>query len=256
MRQHVFSVLPIVVIVYILFHSPVTACSRISDGQDLPDKELLFQVSTMKALLDGKFDGEMTFGELRGHGDFGIGVMNKLDGKMIALDGEFYQIKVLGGAFPISDFMKTPFAVVTFFDVDESLVIGDGPVSFAAMTRKLNNLIVNKEIFYAIRIDGEFRMVKIRSVPPQNKPYRRLNKVLRTGQKIRNLENITGTMVGFWYPRYVGGINVPGYHFHFITKDRSKGGHVLDCRLINGEVRIDRITQIHIELQQKQARLK
>jgi acetolactate decarboxylase len=23
---------------------------------------------------------------------------------------------------------------------------------------------------------------------------------------------------------------VPGYHFHFISKDRTRGGHVLQCR--------------------------
>jgi len=235
-------------VVSFLFGGFLFAENRTFVGQDLPDRETLFQVSTMNALLSGVFEGDKTIGELKKHGDFGIGAMHRLDGEMIALDGEFFQIKHVGWAFPVSDLMKTPFAAVTFFDEDEFLTIEDGPVDFAAVRKILDDLIVNKDIFYAIRIDGEFEFAKTRSVPSQKKPYRKLDEVLKNEQKIRDLKNVEGTMVGFWYPRYVGGINVPGYHFHFITKDRTRGGHLLDCSLIKGEVRIDRITQIHIEL--------
>ncbi len=236
-----------VVLAFFLLSSPVAALNGIADGQDLREKDTLFQVSTMSALLSGAFDGDRTFGELKKLGDFGIGVMHTLDGKMIALDGEFYQIKVLGQAFPVSDQMKTPFAAVTFFEEDDSLIIENGPVSYARLKKSLANLITDKTFVYAIRIDGEFAFAKTRSVPSQKKPYRRLNMVLRTGQKVKEFENVEGTMVGFWFPRYVGGINLPGYHFHFITKDRTEGGHLLDCRLIKGEVRIDRKARIHIE---------
>ena len=217
-------------------------------GQDSPDRETLFQISTMNALLAGAFDGEKTIGELKKHGDFGIGATDKLDGEMIALDGEFYRFNVLGQASPVSDFMKTPFAAVTFFDGDESLAIENGPIDFSTFRKSMDAMITNKDIFYAIRIKGEFESLVIRGVPAQKKPYRKLEEVLRNRQKITDFHNLKGTMVGFWYPRYVGGINIPGYHFHFITKDRKRGGHVLDCRLINGEIRIDRTRKIHIEL--------
>ncbi len=240
----VFSIL----LALFLLNSPVAEPGEVFIGQDLCEKDTLFQISTMSALLAGAFDGDKTFGELKKLGDFGIGMMHTLDGEMIALDGEFYQIKVLGRAFPVADQMKTPFAAVTFFEEDESLIIENGPVGFASLKKALDNLIADKTFVYAIRIDGKFAFAKTRSVPSQAKPYRRLNMVLRTGQKVREFENVEGTMVGFWYPRYVGGINVSGYHFHFITKDRTAGGHLLDCRLIKGEVRIDRKDRIHIEL--------
>ena len=44
----------------------------------------------------------------------------------------------------------------------------------------------------------------------------------------------------FRSPAFVkGGVNVPGYHMHFITKDRTQGGHVLECRTQNVSIEID-----------------
>ena len=37
-------------------------------------------------------------------------------------------------------------------------------------------------------------------------------------------------------PAWVGGLNVPGYHRHFLSDDRTVGGHVLDCRAREGRV--------------------
>ena len=52
----------------------------------------VYQSSTINALLEGVYDGDMTYGQLRRHGDFGIGTFNALDGEMIGFDGRFWQI--------------------------------------------------------------------------------------------------------------------------------------------------------------------
>jgi hypothetical protein len=44
------------------------------------------------------------------------------------------------------------------------------------------------------------------------------------------------------------GLNVSGYHFHFITADRSAGGHVLGCKLAGGELYIDHEGDLQLEL--------
>ncbi|MCA1738575.1 MAG: acetolactate decarboxylase, partial [Actinobacteria bacterium] len=38
-------------------------------------------------MLDGNYDGELTFAELGARGDFGLGTFDALDGEMIGLDG-------------------------------------------------------------------------------------------------------------------------------------------------------------------------
>jgi hypothetical protein len=58
----------------------------------------LYQTSLMSALLEGIYEGEVTYGELREHGDFGLGTFNQLDGEMVGFDGIFYQIRSDGSA--------------------------------------------------------------------------------------------------------------------------------------------------------------
>src|ERR671914_2354086 len=76
----------------------------------------LFQTSTVDALLEGKYEGDVSFAELGDRGDFGLGTLVALDGEMIALDGSFYQVKADGRAYAVDGGTRTPFAVVTFFE--------------------------------------------------------------------------------------------------------------------------------------------
>ena len=103
------------------------------------EPHVLFQASTIGALLDGAFDGDLTFAELAEHGDLGLGTLNRLDGEMIALDGEFFRADVDGAIHPISPGAKTPFAVVTRFEaeVDERL---EGELSHDALLAHLDAL--------------------------------------------------------------------------------------------------------------------
>jgi acetolactate decarboxylase len=248
MKRKTIPWIALLVVVACFLNCTHPATQTIASEPETIDREMLFQTSTMQALLAGSFDGNKTVGELRNQGDMGIGVFNGLDGEMIALEGQFYQVKEDGQAFSVSDQMKTPFAVVTFFDVEYVLLIENGPTGFAALRKSLDTLITDKNVFYAIKIDGEFASIKIRSVPAQQKPYRKLLEVIKNDQKIQDLKNVKGTMVGFWFPVYSGGINISRYHFHFISKNRKRGGHVLDCTLRKGTVAIDLTPKIQIEL--------
>src|SRR5436190_10893345 len=89
--------------------------------------DALFQYSTINALLTGVYDGDMTFGELRRYGDFGLGTFNALDGEMIALDGRYYQVTADGAVQPVRDDMRTPFAVVAHFHPGASQTLKNVP---------------------------------------------------------------------------------------------------------------------------------
>src|ERR687898_1314058 len=80
------------------------------------EPHVLFQASTIGALLDGAFDGDLSFAELAEHGDLGLGTLNHLDGEMIAIDGEFFRADVDGNVTPVPPEEKTPFAVVVQFE--------------------------------------------------------------------------------------------------------------------------------------------
>lgn len=202
------------------------------------DRETLFQVSTIDALLQGTYDGSMTFDELATHGDTGIGCGDRLDGELVGVDGEWYLIKADGHAYPVAGSATTPFAAATFFDPEMRIAIAE-PMNLTEFGRYLEAELPSENLFYAIRVDGTFPRVVTRSVPIQEKPYPRLADVT-ANQTVFTFENVTGTLVGFWTPALAGGINVPGYHLHFITDDRAAGGHLLEITVPEGcSVQID-----------------
>ena len=206
----------------------------------------LFQTSTIDVLLDGNYDGDVSFAELGERGDFGLGTLNALDGEMIALDGRFYQVKADGRAYPVDGRARTPFAVVTVFEPDIHQTLA-APMDFRALCEYLDRVLSGELGCCAIRVDGHFDRVKTRSVPRQRKPYPPLVEVVEN-QPTFELRNVQGSLVGFRFPHYAQGINVAGYHFHFITEDRSAGGHILDCRLARGELRVDHEADLRLEL--------
>ncbi len=210
------------------------------------EPHVLFQASTIGALLGGAYDGDLSFGELRSHGDLGLGTLNGLNGEMICLDGCFFRADAAGGIHPVKDAEMTPFAVLTQFGptVDERI---EGAASFAELGARLDQLAPEGAGSFAVRIDAEFELIHARSVPRQSPPYRPLAEVLAK-QSVFDLHEVEGTMVGFRFPSYVEGIEVGGLHLHFISADRRRGGHVLDSRSASLRVRIDASDQLHVEL--------
>ncbi len=216
-----------------------------SNSQDVR-KDTLYQVSTIDALLQGVYDGVLPFENLEQQGDFGIGTVDKLDGEMLALDGNYYQIKSDGIAYPISEDMTTPFATVTFFEADKSFKL-QGPVNLTEFEQKLDSNLPSENLFYAVKVEGNFSYLKARSVPKQEKPYPKLAQAV-SKQSIFEFKNVNGTLVGFKTPEFAKGVNVPGYHIHFITENKSAGGHVLDFELENGKVSFDTTNNFFMEL--------
>jgi acetolactate decarboxylase len=206
----------------------------------------LFQTSTIDALLDGNYEGDISFAELADQGDFGLGTFDALDGEMIGLDGAFYQVRADGRAYEVGKQMKTPFAVVTFFEPKEILPL-TSPIDNAALFTYLDKVAGDRATCHAVRVDGFYRYVKTRSVPRQHKPYPPLVEAVKH-QPTFEFRDVWGSLVGFRFPDYVQGLNVSGYHFHFITEDRSAGGHLLECRIARGELSVDHESDLRLEL--------
>jgi len=198
--------------------------------------QTLTQYSTIDALLNGMYDGNLTLTELKQHGNFGIGTFNHLEGEMLILNNHIYRIQFDGKVIePNLDSVKTPFSNITDFLPTYSFSVKN--INFPELKQELDNRIGTKNHFYAIKISGQFNSVKSRSVPKQEKPYLPLASVI-SKQAIFNFNNVSGVLVGFRSPNFISGINVPGYHFHFITDDRSGGGHLLGIKILKAKVEI------------------
>jgi acetolactate decarboxylase len=190
------------------------------------------QFSTIDALMQGIYDGPATFAEVKRYGDFGIGTVNHLDGEMLALDGVFYQITGDGKVHVIPETAKTSFATVCFFKAEKASSVPK-LTSYKALQAWLDQQLGSKNYFWAVHLHGTFPTMKVRSISPQSPPYRPLAEVAKS-ESVFEYRSVTGTLVGFRSPPYIKGINVPGYHFHFLSDDKTFGGHVLGCSVLQG----------------------
>ena len=141
------------------------------------EPHVLFQASTIAALLEGAYEGDLSFAELAEHGDLGLGTLDGLDGEMIALEGRFYRADVDGNVAEVAAETKTPFAVVAGFTPSLDLEL-DGALEHDELLAELDRLIPADAVSCAIRIDGHFELVRARSVPRQSPPYRPLIEVV------------------------------------------------------------------------------
>jgi acetolactate decarboxylase len=208
---------------------------------------VLFQASTIGALLDGGYDGDLSFAELAEQGDLGLGTLNGLDGEMVAVDGRFFRADVDGRINEVDPSERTPFAVVTEFEPSIEATLGEG-LDHAALLAALDELAPEASgVTCAIRLDGRFELVRARSVPRQSPPYRPLGEVV-ADQHVFELAEVEGTMLGFRFPAWVEGIEVAGYHLHFIDSARGRGGHVLGSRSSGLRARLDPSSDLHVEL--------
>lgn len=203
----------------------------------------LFQVSTSSALVEGVYQGAVTVGVLRRHGNLGLGTFELLDGEMVVVDGEFWQVKSDGSVQAVSDEVLTPFAAVTDFEPDATTFL-DECEDLAALTGCFDRLRGSANVFYALRVDGVFEYVKTRAMckTMEGVPLA----MAASTQPEFEFRDIEGVLVGFWSPEYAKAFNVPGYHLHFLSKDRQRGGHLLACR--GARLRLELQSEVNIQV--------
>ena len=224
--------------------SAILALSLLSIAK--ADESRLFQYSTIDALLAGDYDGDISLFELAKHGNFGLGTYNRVDGEMILLDGVFYKVKGSGKVELANPEEHSPLAIVTDFKPDTSLELAEAK-TLAELEAKIDTSLMNKNLFYAIRIEGDFEGMTTRAIYPQDKPYKPLAEVSKT-QSVFNIGSSKGQLIGFRSPAFVKGFNVPGYHWHFLASDHHSGGHVLALHLLTGHAQVATISAVEIKL--------
>lgn len=240
----------------------------------------MYQVSTLQALAMGHTRPVIEVAELKKHGTTGLGTFAGVDGEMIMLDGECFRAKEDGTVVVAEENMGVPFASVSNFvglrsrelsgteketgtetgtetETETRTGTENGSASEAGvknietLKRILNNMIEEDfglNSMHVARIDGEFNVVHARSETAYHAIHVSLKDMLSETQKSFRFDDVKGTLVCVYYPDYMDGINAAGWHLHFISKDRTKGGHVFELEMKKGTVRLDKISNIELEL--------
>lgn len=201
--------------------SPAPPPSSAAPADD--SSRTVWQLSPFSMLKQGHYDGVMTVDEVRRHGDLGLAAADQLNGEMVMVDGQFYQFLASGQVVQPPADMRLPFAEVTTWTGGRDVPVAPGQT--LATTAPPSG----SGAFYAVRMEGTWDTVIVRTFHRQTRPYPPLDTAVHH-QAVDTLVNVRGTMAGFWQPAYAQEISIPGYHVHVITDDHARGGHVLSFR--------------------------
>jgi acetolactate decarboxylase len=205
----------------------------------------VYLCAPVNALVEGLYEQKIPLTKIKQHGDFGLGTFDDLDGEMILLDGQIYQVTGEGQVRCVDEKTRTPFACVTFYrPLSRDRLEAD--MSYPDFQVWLERLLPSPNIFYALRIEGRFSYLKVRSVPKQQN-YRPLIEVALE-QPVFTYTDIEGTLAGFFTPGFLSSINVPGLHLHFLSANRKRGGHLLECRPNRVEVGVQMLSTLELAL--------
>ncbi|MBT3382802.1 MAG: acetolactate decarboxylase [Prolixibacteraceae bacterium] len=207
----------------------------------------IYQYSVFTALANKIYDGNLTVAEVKGKGDLGLGTYNGLNGEMIVLDGKVYQLLSGGTVRQPLNSELVPFTVVTFFEEDQKLELTENS-NYSELKAFIENKLPSKNLGYAFKIKSNFDYVKCGGAVKQDKPYTKTLSDAIVDRPVFEKENVTGTIVGFWFPEYFDKVNIAGFHLHFVSDDEKFAGHLFDFQASNLKIEIDYCDGFDIEL--------
>jgi acetolactate decarboxylase len=229
----------------VLCNNPVIAQQKTKTADT---RDNLFSAGFASGFIGGLYDNWYPYKQLEKHGDFGLGAPGQLDGELLMLNGKIYQTKSTGKTTLVADTGKLPYAVVCFFKAKKTFKHA-GTLNKTTLYAYLDSLVTNQNGIYAIHISGKFKLVKTRAFPPVEKPYVPLAAMLNKQQFFEN-SNLQGDLVGFRIPAFMEGAHISGYHFHFLSMDKTAGGHLIDLDATDITIEVDTLTSYTMDLPQ------
>lgn len=197
----------------------------------------VFQLSLANVLLDGGFDGIVPLGDVMPAGDHGLGTVDKLDGELVVVDGEPWRVPVTGVAERVALDTLTPFVVLTTMENPVRIRLRDASRD-EALT-EIERLVDDPSAVVAVRLEGRFSRVLVRSVPAQEKPYRNYAEICLTDEVRWEHFDFDGVFVGFRFPDIEGSADtIGGLHLHGLDDARSTGGHNHELQIADAELSV------------------
>ena len=215
----------------------------------------MYQVSTLQALALGYTRKVIRVEELLLEGDTGLGTFEDVNGEMIVMDGQCFRADQNGHINLVAPETGVPFAAVAKLYGEQRFSLRDVP-DIDSLREELTRKIEERfglNSMHVVKIEGSFKKVDARSEAPYRSHHISLKEMLNHTQKAFLFEDIKGSLVGVYFPDYMDGINMPGWHLHFLSEDRSLGGHVFDVSIKEAEAMVDKITSISINLPKEAA---
>lgn len=210
------------------------------------------QFSGINALMGGVFEGLFPISEIKKYGNFGLGCSDGLTGEVIVDCCHFLEAKDNKPLQVMEEAEKMPFAQITTFDAEKKFAISN--LSKADLYQELSKHLKFDNVFLAVKLEGKFKSLKVRR---PRELHQRFNNALEVAQHqiIEDINGVEGQLIGFWTPEFFQNISVAGFHLHFVDKEKTSGGHVIDFSLEKGMLSYEVKYGLDIELSDKKAYL-
>lgn len=195
------------------------------------------QVEPVRDLMCGNYDAVTTVARSFDGTHLGLGVAESCDGEIVSVDGDTWRIPSTGIAEPAPGDLGLAFAVAAASGQYVEIPI-DSPVTYGDLADLVGEIVrVEHCRVAAVRVDGAFTEVVLRSEPRQHPPYPPLSDVL--AHEVRfTFDEWDGTLVGFFFADADSDVVIPALHLHAISTDRRTGGHCHDATVHRGALRV------------------
>lgn len=199
------------------------------DPRQCTADDVTHQLQLAHVLLDGGYEGVATLEEALAGGDHGLGTVERLNGELVVVDGQPWRVDWHGVAELMPLDTRTPFVVVSTMDSPTTVRLRD--VGRTEVAAAIEDLVDDAGAVVSVRLEGAFTSVLVRSVPPQEPPYRPYAEVCQTDEVRWVHEPFYGVFVGFRFPDLEPGATIPGLHLHGLDRLRTTGGHNHDLHV-------------------------
>lgn len=191
------------------------------------DRHALYQSTPLAYLQAGNYNTTITVDQFKSLGNFGIGIFDRFDGEAVLLNGVTYQITGTGKVVIPSDQAKLLFGSCMLFDVEKRFAMRN-VASYTDFQEALQKYFSTDLHIRALQVEGTFTSVRVGCLQQQNPPYQPFDEATRQVKEY-TWRDVRGTLVGFWTPPAVpAAVMASGFHLHFISEDKTLGGHVVD----------------------------
>ena len=191
------------------------------------------QVATCVSLTSGNYCSMRKIKDIPAC-NIGIGTFADLDGELMLVDGQYYQLRYDGNAYVPEPDAGTPFAVCADFQPTLHIDIPN-PIDLATLQSVINAALPEHNLPIMFRVNAEFETVHYRSIPKQGEEFVPFPEVIKNQSQFHD-ENVSGVLVGFRFPQYFSAFNLVGYHIHYIDQERKRGGHILGLKIKSGRI--------------------
>lgn len=206
----------------------------------------VFQLTLANVLLDGGYDGIVTIGDVMPAGDHGLGTVDRLDGELVVVDGIPWRVDSTGATNIVAPETKTPFVVLTTMESPRTARVSN--LDRDGLTARIEQLVDDPSAVVAVRVEGRFTRVLVRSVPAQSPPYRPYVEVCATDEVRWEHHDFEGVFVGFRFPALEGGATIGGLHLHGLDSNRTTGGHNHELLIADARLSVSSAHDISITL--------